>query len=89
MYSKRFDARYKKLVKACEPLMAFYDIDKVKTYSVYVWTKGDSGRNVFDIYKNKIVYYGEKHEIPKGQSPHIEKIQKELKRMSRFEKWGI
>ena len=59
---------------AHEQLAPYYDIDKVKDYSVYVWTKGDDGENFFDIYENKIVWYVPDHVIPEEVWPIIREI---------------
>lgn len=71
-----------RLYKAVEELEYYYDVDKVKPYSVYVWTKGndedDFGENVFDIYKNEIVYFNKGHRISEEVMPIIKRIQKEL-----------
>jgi hypothetical protein len=58
-------------------LNTIYDIDKVKDYAVYVWTKGGGGSNVFDIQADMIVYY-EDHDILEGAIPIILEIQKKL-----------
>lgn len=71
-----------KLREAITELELYYDIDKVKSYSIYVWTKGvnddDFGENVFDIEKNEIIFYNKKHKILKEVMPIIKRIQKEL-----------
>lgn len=71
-----------RLYKAVEELEYYYDVDKVKPYSVYVWTKGndedDFGENVFDIYKNEIVYFNKGHRISEEVMPIIKRIQEEL-----------
>ena len=58
-------------------LSNIYDVDKVKDYAVYVWTKGDGGSNVFDIQADMIVYY-EDHDILEGAMPIILEIQDRL-----------
>lgn len=71
-----------RLREAIKELEYYYDVDKVKPYSVYVWTKGndedDFGENVFDIYKNEIVYFNKGHRISEEVMPIIKRIQKEL-----------
>lgn len=71
---------YKELQAAIEPLRAYYDIDKVKTWSVYVWTKGESSSsyNVFDIERDRIVFYDDNHVIPDEVMPIIRNIQSKL-----------
>jgi len=58
-------------------LSNIYDVDKIKDYAVYVWTKGEGGNNVFDIQADMIVYY-EDHDILEGSMPIILEIQKKL-----------
>lgn len=83
------DLLYEELVQATKAIKPYYDIDKIKTYSVYIWTKGDPnadihtdeywGENVFDIYPDQIVFYVEDHVIPEEVMPIIHNIQSKLK----------
>jgi len=70
---------YDELVEVARELEPYYDIDKIKTWSVYIWTKGDFGNNVFDIMANEIVRYDENHVIVEEAMPIIEKIQAKLR----------
>ena len=80
------DEFYMELHKAVDQIRPYYDIDKIKPYSVYIWTKdrmGDDGLiiygdNVFDIQKDRIVFYDENHVIPEGVMPIIRNIQSKL-----------
>ena len=75
------DEFYMELHKAVDQIRPYYDIDKVKWYSVYIWTKDDgdiSGDNVFDIQKDKIVFYDKNHVIPDEVMPIIRNIQSKL-----------
>jgi hypothetical protein len=69
----------------------YYDIDKVKSYSVYVWTKGNPnadneddkyGRNVFDICEDELIFYVEDHVVIEEAKPIIEKIQAKLREIA-------
>ena len=65
----------------------YYDIDKVKTYGVYVWNKAnesDDQWNVFDIYSDEITMWDEEHEIIEEAKPIIEKIQLKLKEVDKY-----
>lgn len=45
---------------AAKRLEPWFEIDKVKSYAVYVWTKDEidyNGENVFDIYKDYLQFY--------------------------------
>ena len=85
--SDRYDEEYEKLTEVAQEITPYYDIDKVKGWSVYIWTKGDNGSNVFDIETNEIVYYhdfGEtasytEQDIIEEAKPIINKIQNQLK----------
>lgn len=85
MEDKDYFVDYYQLLKelrACaEKLRPWYDIDKVKPWSVYIWTKGEAGQNVFDIEADLIVYYVEDHKIPEDAMPVIEEIMKKLKEL--------
>lgn len=70
---------YDELVEVARELEPYYDIDKIKSWSVYIWTKGDFGNNVFDIMANEIVRYDENHVIVEEAMPIIEKIQAKLR----------
>lgn len=78
----QFNRLYEELTAIVGELRPYYDIDKVKPYSVYVWSKGkenDFGKNVFDIESNEIVFYDKTHKIPEDALPIINKIQSKLK----------
>lgn len=76
---------YDELVEIANEIRPYYDIDKVKSYSVYIWTKevDDNGYdcrdNVFDIQADKIVFYDKEHRIIEDALPIIIKIQSKLK----------
>lgn len=79
---KSFDELYSELCELSKELHPYYDIDKIKPYSVYVWTKDikneDNSTNVFDIIADEIVFY-EEHEIIEVSKPIIAKIQAKLR----------
>lgn len=78
---------YDNLVKTADEIRPYYDIDKVKWYSVYIWTKEietDEGENVFDIQKDNIVFYVKDHQIIEEAKPIIRKIQARLKVLSHY-----
>lgn len=76
---------YDELVEIAKEILPYYDIDKTKPYSVYIWTKEDKndpdncGCNVFDIQADEIVFYDKKHKITEEALPVISKIQSKLK----------
>ena len=74
----KFDDLYNELEEISKELLSYYDVDKVKPYSVYVWTKGEYGENVFDIQADEIVFYVEDHVIIKEAEPIIERIKLKL-----------
>lgn len=86
----KFVKLYKELVQIANEIRQYYDIDKVKWYSVYIWTKAsevdddDWGENVFDIQENKIVFYVKDHVIIEEAKPIIKKIQAKLKEISSY-----
>ena len=76
---------YDELVQIAKELSPYYDIDKIKSYAVYIWTKGDDGINVFDIMADRIIFYDKEHIIPEEVMVIIEKIQDKLKEISLLE----
>lgn len=87
MSEEEFDKYYNSLVETVEPLRKYYDIDKTKTYAVYVWNKADSldeQENVFDIHSNGIVMFDKEHEIIEEAKPIIKKIQDKLKEFDKY-----
>ena len=79
------DEFYMELHKAVDQIRPYYDVDKIKPYSVYIWTKdyqdGDNkiyGDNVFDIMKDEIVFYDKTHVISDEVMPIIRNIQSKL-----------
>lgn len=83
-FDNYFDKLYKELVETSNKIRQWYDIDKVKAYSVYIWTKGDDGYNVFDIDADKIIFYDDTHEIIEEAKPVIEEIQEKLKEIEKY-----
>lgn len=69
-----YDDWYDELVRLSHKLEPYYCIDKIKSYSVYIWYEDD---NVFDIQENGIIMY-EKNDIPSWAFPIITEIQKWL-----------
>ena len=82
-----FDVYYDTLVAYVKPLFRWFDVDKVKTYQVSVWTKStsndDFGFHCFDITEDGVIYYSEKDfnecDMPVGAFPIIQKIKEQLK----------
>ena len=69
-----------------EELIPYYGVDKIKWYSVYVWTKESyrgayDGKNVFDVMKDEVVFYDKDHVIPEEVKPIIKKIQMKLREL--------
>ena len=75
------DDKFEKLWEKSMLLERYYDIDKVNSYAVYVYDKDDSKNKdwgLFDIYKNKIVFYTYEHTIIEEAKQTIKKIQELL-----------
>lgn len=82
------DEFYKELRQAVKEIEPYYDVDKIKPYSVYIWTKVSEedyksddyfyGENIFDIMKDEIVFYNKDHVIPEEVMPIIRNIQSKL-----------
>lgn len=80
-----YDERYVKLRETVRKLEPWFDIDKVKTYAVYVWTKDEDeehpfGENVFDIFTDYIQFYQctKPWQLPNEVWPIIQEIQELL-----------
>lgn len=81
---------YHELKELTDKLEPWYVIDKIKWYSVYVWTKDNPdneeypfGENSFDIWADEIVFYTEDHVIPDEAIPIIQEIQEKLKEINK------
>ena len=74
---------YEDLVQATKAIEQYYDVDKIKSYAVYVWTKTGGmygyGENVFDIEEDEITFWVQDHKIPEAVMPIIHDIQSKLK----------
>ncbi len=84
----KFDFLYNELLEISKEILPYYDVDKVKPNSVYIWSKGIDGENVFDIFANEIVFYVKEHTIIEESKTIIEKLQsklKEIKKCSQYE----
>lgn len=86
--SKLYNQWYNELWNLANKLRPWYDIDKVKDYGVFVWTKdtdAGEGENVFDIEANELVFYtcfnkcNHNHKVIEEAKPVIKEIQKHLK----------
>lgn len=84
---------YDELWALSHELTPWFDIDKVKPYSVYVWTKGTDkdpyyvhGENVFDIFCDRLHFYQctKQWVMPKEAMPIIKKIQDKMKEIYDF-----
>ena len=82
---------YKELTEAVDEIRPYYDVDKVKRGSVYIWTKDNPdsfneddrwGQNVFDIQEDELVFYTKDHVIIEEAKPVIEKIQAKLREIA-------
>ena len=90
------DDKFVKLYEELEDIVdnelePYYGVDKIKWYSVYVWTKESylgayDNENVFDIQKDKIVYYVKDHVIIEETKPIIKKIQTKLWELDKYVK---
>lgn len=77
---------YDELWNLAHELSPWFDIDKVKSYSVYVWTKDSDdpdcpyGENVFDIFPDYLQFYQctKPWCFPNEAFPIIKKIQEKL-----------
>ena len=77
----KFNILYNELEQISKEILPYYDIDKIKPYSIYIWTKGENGENVFDILEDKIMFYKE-HTVIEEAKSIVEKIQLKLKEIS-------
>lgn len=81
--SEKYYELYEELVEISKEILRYYDIDKIKPFAVYIWTKpydeNDDGENVFDIYDDEIVFYNKEHKIIEEALPIINSIQCKLK----------
>lgn len=78
-----FNLYYDILCEKVSKLYPYYDIDKIKTYGVYVWNKADNfddQDNIFDIMSDEIVFYTDDHTIIEEAKPIIEDIQNFIKK---------
>lgn len=74
----KYEYEFDKLFEIAHEIEPWYSVDKVKSYAVYIWTKGEFGENVFDIEADDIVFYTD-HEIIPEALPVIKRIQEQLK----------
>lgn len=77
---------YDELRAAAHKLEPWFDIDKVKSYAVYVWTKEPKDENVFDIHANYLKFFAcdMPWEIPNEAFPIIKEIQEKLREIEGF-----
>lgn len=84
----KWENLYDKLCETAYKLDEWFNVDKVKTYGVYVWSKNEGAdgwagtSNIFDIYEDGIKWwteFPEHYPIPEEAKPIIEEIQAILK----------
>ena len=84
----KWENLYDKLCETAHKLDEWFNVDKVKTYGVYVWSKNEGAdglagtSNIFDIYEDGIKWwteFPEHYPIPEEAKPIIEKIQVMIK----------
>lgn len=83
----KFSQLYEELIVISNEILPYYDIDKIKPYSVYIWSKeepNDFGENLFDIEANRVIFYNYQHEIINDAMPIIKKIQYKLKEIENY-----
>lgn len=86
-YYELYSKLLKELREISDEIRPYYDIDKVKIYSVYIWTKDSFDLdntemiddNLFDIQAHELIMYDKNHIIIEEAIPIIEKIQDKLK----------
>lgn len=81
---KSFEEKFQELEKECAKIKPYYDIDKIRHFSVYIWTKGEEGSNVFDILADRIALYDKDHIICDEAKEIIKSIQKKLKALEKI-----
>ena len=82
MTEEEYNKWWNELWELSRKLLPYYDVDKVKDWSVFVYTKnseGDYGDNVFDINYDGIYFYDKNHKIIEEAKPIIEKILNKFK----------
>ena len=57
MSEKEFNEYYNSLCEIVSEILPYYDVDKTKTYAVYIWNKADNLENII-IRDNKIILEG-------------------------------
>lgn len=88
----KYDRLMKELVSVSNEMRQWYDIDKIKCYSVYIWSKETDtycGDNIFDIQADEIVCYSywssgehkcfDESLIVEEAKPVIKRIQEKLR----------
>lgn len=87
-YLEHYDRLLDELWEVAHEPNPWYDVDKVKDWGVYIWTKpGDdkfSDRNVFDICFDGITYYVDGYIIPDDAWPYINRVLAKLKEIREY-----
>ena len=85
MLEEQYFKEYDKLYEISQKLRPYYEIDKVKPWAVFVYSK-ETNKDVFDILVNKLIFYNEYKEkdINKEAIPIIKEIQNQLKIIKRM-----
>ena len=80
-------SKYDELCQIAREIEPYYEIDKIKSYAVYIWSKTDDvfdlGENLFDIHADRIEFFVKDHEIIEEAKPIIAKIQEKLRELER------
>ena len=92
MADENFYKLYNELVEICNEIRPYYEIDKIKSWAVFIYDYDDeknseSGNGLFDILPDELIWYVDDHTIIEEAKPIIEKIQNKLKELNVDNKW--
>lgn len=72
------------LERIAHGLDKWYNLSKVKWYGVYVYSKDEPSENLFDIFDDKIMYYGDSHVIPPEAMSIVIEVQNQMTKINNW-----
>ena len=77
-YSELFD----ELTRLCHELDDLYVVKKIRWYMIEIWTRGEGGRELFDIFDDDILWFDDDYVPPSGVMAKIRDIQDQMTKIT-------
>lgn len=77
-YSELLD----ELTRLCHELDDLYVVKKIRWYMIEIWTKGEDGRELLDIFDDNVLWFDDDYVPPSGVMAKIRDIQDQMTKIT-------